>query len=240
VAVGEVRDSDILPTRSAILGLLGAVLGLRRDNGEELGHLGRDLKLAFRVDLQGSLLQDYHTAQVPSRQALKHHAHRTRKDELDFPKEELSTILSTRQYRVDAAYTILVSAPGAPGRLRALTEAMDHPAFVPYLGRKSCALAWPMSPRLIEASDLMEAFREYDRLEREMLGKAGQEFQEMAARALGSESNVRQLAWEKDLPLAESIKPLMLVDRRDEPLDRRRWQFAERQEARDQWHLEQP
>jgi hypothetical protein len=62
----------------------------------------------------------------------------------------------------------------------------------------------------------------------------------MAARALGSESNVRQLAWEKDLPLAESIKPLMLVDRRDEPLDRRRWQFAERQEARDQWHLEQP
>jgi hypothetical protein len=49
-----------------------------------------------------------------------------------------------------------------------------------------------------------------------------------------------QLAWEKNLPIAEAITPLLVVDRRDEPLNRKRWQFAERQEARGQWPLETP
>jgi CRISPR system Cascade subunit CasD len=34
-AVGEVRHTDTIPTRSALLGILAAALGISRDNEEE-------------------------------------------------------------------------------------------------------------------------------------------------------------------------------------------------------------
>lgn len=239
VAVGEVRDSDTFPTRSALLGLLGAALGLCRSEEERLQDLGRALRFAVRVDRPGGLMQDYHTAQVPPRTALKHRPHRNRKDELDCPKSDLNTILSTRQYRVDAAYTILVSVPADPERLESLASALERPVFVPYLGRKSCTLAWPMTPRILQAAGITEAFQAYDRLERQAW-EALADFPTLAAKALAPREETVQLAWDEDLPLAESLKPSMRVLRRDEPLNRKRWQFAERQEARTPWNPEQP
>ena len=93
-AVGEYRPSIDYPGQSALVGLLGAALGLRRE--EEAAHAALAASYGFAVGIQsgGHLLRDYHTAQVPGQTALKKRPHATRRDELAVPKSDLHTILS--------------------------------------------------------------------------------------------------------------------------------------------------
>ncbi|HMR71125.1 MAG TPA: type I-E CRISPR-associated protein Cas5/CasD, partial [Rubrivivax sp.] len=104
VAVGQYRGSRDAPGESALLGLLAAALGIRRD--DEAAHAALRDGYAFAVGTvdPGSLLRDYHTAQVPSRGDLKGRPHRTRRDELAMPKHALNTILSARDYRQGGAW----------------------------------------------------------------------------------------------------------------------------------------
>src|SRR5664280_2880063 len=110
VAVGEYRPSAEYPSQSAIHGLLGAALGVERDDDEAQAALRVGYRLAVGVLSQGRLMRDYHTAQVPSRSDLKKRPHATRKDELSLPKTDLNTILSSRDYRQDAAALVAVQA----------------------------------------------------------------------------------------------------------------------------------
>jgi CRISPR system Cascade subunit CasD len=158
VAVGELRPSDLHPTRSALLGLLAAALGLRRGDRDGLAALGESVRFAVRVDSAGVPLADYHTAQVApperKRPAL------TRADQLRARRDGLQTVLSRRDYRCDALYTIAVRPAGPAPRWppAALQEALERPVFPLYLGRKSCPLALPLAPRLLEAATLQDAF----------------------------------------------------------------------------------
>ena len=81
VAVGGVRGSDAHPSKSAVLGLVAAALGLRRDDAAAQARLAAGYGFAVRVDAPGVLLRDYHTAQVPGRSALKRRPHATRRDQ---------------------------------------------------------------------------------------------------------------------------------------------------------------
>ena len=79
VAVGEYRGSREHPGASALIGLLGAALGVRRD--DEAGHAALRDGYGFAVGTvaTGHLLRDYHTAQVPGRSSLTGRPHRTRR-----------------------------------------------------------------------------------------------------------------------------------------------------------------
>src|SRR5215470_15857056 len=77
IAVGEVRPSTVHPSKSAILGLIAAALGIKRPNTTrddtersalEVAHgaLAQGYGFAVCVDAPGVPLVDYHTAQVPS------------------------------------------------------------------------------------------------------------------------------------------------------------------------------
>jgi CRISPR system Cascade subunit CasD len=158
VAVGELRPSDLHPTRSALLGLLGAALGLRRSDRAALAGLGESVRCAVRIDSAGVPLADYHTAQVAAPER-KRPAH-TRADQLRARRGDLQTILSRRDYRCDALYTIAVRPAGSAPRwpLAALRDALERPVFPLYLGRKSCPPALPLAPRLLEAATLQDAF----------------------------------------------------------------------------------
>lgn len=162
VAVGEYRGSREHPGVSALIGLLGAALGVRRE--DEAAHLAlRDGYLfAVGVVAAGQLLRDYHTAQVPGRSALKGRPHATRQDELNLPRHELNTILSTRDYRQGAAYAVAVQVEaGAPHTLTALAQALREPRFVLYLGRKCCPPAAPLAPQVTQADSACAALRAY-------------------------------------------------------------------------------
>lgn len=57
----EVRKTNREPTKSGVVGLLAAALGARRDQTEILRRLNK-LRIAVRVDREGTLLRDFHTA----------------------------------------------------------------------------------------------------------------------------------------------------------------------------------
>jgi len=77
VAVGEYRPSAEYPSQSALQGLLGAALGITRDDNAVQAALRTGYRLAVGVLSQGRLLRDYHTAQVPSCSDLKKCPHAT-------------------------------------------------------------------------------------------------------------------------------------------------------------------
>jgi|HubBroStandDraft_3_1064219.scaffolds.fasta_scaffold45098_2 CRISPR system Cascade subunit CasD len=159
IAVGEVRPSALQPTRSALLGLLGAALGLRRDDEAALADLGRSLHFAVLVERVGVPIMDYHTTQVMPPQ--RGRTTLTRSDQLRERRHALATILSRRDYRCDALYDVAAwheeAEPAYP--LPRLAAALDRPAFSLYLGRKSCPLALPVGPRIVESESALSALK---------------------------------------------------------------------------------
>lgn len=225
-AVGEYRPSCDYPGESALIGLLGAALGVRRD--DEAAHTALRDGYGFAVGLQsaGALLRDYQTAQVPGEAALKKRPHSTRRDELNLPKESLHTILSTRDYRQDAACLVAVQArPEAPHSLETLAEALRKPRFVLYLGRKSCPPAAPLHPLIANEDNAlaaMEFWRAASRVERERHpDRKGRPI-------LEDERAIVRLIWADGVDSGRDAD--LVTPRKDRLLRRRAWQFADRTE----------
>lgn len=210
IAVGEYRPSFAHPGKSAIIGLLAAALGIRRDEEDRQKSLAESCTFAVRVDSMGVLLRDYHTTQVPS--AKKGVVHYTRRSEL--ATDDLNTILSSRDYRCDAAYTVAITvADGSPYTTQQLATALLKPVFTLYLGRKSCPLAMPLQPQVISAATLRDSLESAPPVE------------ELSGIVQKGEAMV---FWEDDT--ASGLECRQVITRRDEPRSRKRWQFSERRE----------
>ena len=214
-AVGEYRGSHGYPSESALVGLLGAALGVRREDDAAHAALAQGYGFAVGVQATGKLLRDYHTAQVPGRVSLKGRPHATRRDELRVPKDELNTILSTRDYRQDAACLVAIQpCADAPYSLASLAGALKAPRYVLYLGRKSCPLAVPLFPQVVEAGSALDALNAY----REQLGLLqGKEVE-----------HIGQLAWSDKVD--SGVPADLSVQRKDRLIRRSAWQFGDRTE----------
>jgi CRISPR system Cascade subunit CasD len=115
------RNTDLVPSRSGIIGLLAAAKGVRRV--DPLADL-LDLRIGVRVEQPGQLLRDFQTA-------------RSRDGSEVMP-------LSYRFYLADAVFVVAIEGDAA--LLDGLRAALIRPAFPLYLGRRSC----PPAGRLVE------------------------------------------------------------------------------------------
>ena len=167
VAAGETSEFKVeavlQPVDGAVdIAMFGRMLADDTDFNREAAALGIELRdeaadatlqegygVAVRVETEGALLQDYHTAQVPP--AKKGKRWPTRRAELAEPR--LETILSLREYRTDARHTVAFwTAHNPPQPLAALAEALRRPRFTLYLGRKACPLGLPSAPPVLAAA----------------------------------------------------------------------------------------
>jgi CRISPR system Cascade subunit CasD len=139
-----IRDTDREPSKSGVLGLVGAALGMRRDDGARLAQLRR-LSLAVRVDREGSLVRDYHTVGGGSFHGAPHGLW-----SIEEEKRETLTALTERFYLADASF---LAALG--GDDHALIEdigaALASPVWPLFLGRRSCAPSRPVFAGVIDA-----------------------------------------------------------------------------------------
>lgn len=210
VAVGQYRGSRDQPGASALIGLLGAALGIRRDDDAAHAALRDGYAFAVGTITSGQLLRDYHTAQVPGRSDLQRRPHRTRRDELGVPRHDLNTILSTRDYRQDAAWAVAVQAgPGAPHGLGELAQALRQPRFVLYLGRKCCPPAAPLAPVVADAESAHAALAAY-------------------LAAADPPAVLRSLAWADGV--VAGLAAHLSGPRKDRIIRRRGWRFGDRTE----------
>jgi CRISPR system Cascade subunit CasD len=212
-----------------VFGLIGACLGIEREDEDAQATLAGHYGLALLCHAPGRLLADYHTAQVPSAHRSRRFA--TRAQEL--AASELNTILSRRDYRTGAWHLAAVwpsvAAPRWP--LATLADAMRQPGFVTYLGRKSCPLGLPLAPEIDEADDAVAAL-----LARHKAGPEQKWREHFAGPQVG------ELIIALDAP-AHNVMPgtpghialddqrrLRIEIRRDRLRSRKRWQFDLREE----------
>ncbi|OHX16262.1 type I-E CRISPR-associated protein Cas5/CasD [Chromobacterium sphagni] len=226
LAVGEQRISADHPSRSALLGLLGAALGARRDDEASQQALSRGYRFGIKLIAAGMPLRDYHTVQWPD--IPKKFAYRTRRQEVR-DKEKLNTILTSREYRSDSLSVVAVeAAPDAPHGLPALAEALASPVFMPYLGRKSCPLALPLGPRIAGFDTLKQALDSRDG--EPLVSAVDVDGDEPLAVDIDLNED-RQARYFWDEAMADvGMEATLQLTRHDQPLSRRRWQFEPRRE----------
>lgn len=153
----DFRPSNLYPTRSGLLGLLAACLGLDRGDVTGQQQLAASVDFTVRVDSQlarpgkdqavakpGIKLPDYHTV-IEARRVNR------------APKQG-ETVQSWREYLFDAAFTVAIgSRSGASINLKQLAEALRRPCYTPTLGRRSCPPTRPLLAGQVEAASARDA-----------------------------------------------------------------------------------
>lgn len=235
IAMGETRHTAGYPSKSAIIGLMAAALCLKRDETEKQLKMQEGYAVAVEVYSQGTLLRDYHTAQMPD--SVGNFTFRTRRDELVLGKARLGTVLSIREYRADALALVAVKVlPDAPYDLQTIKDHLEEPRLHLYLGRKSCPLAAPMNPQIcLNKKNFHEAFKAYAHkpfMPRDDKGTGAAGLSGRDAYWLRM-TNDRRYYWEGDAAdFSDSLdlSRMQTRTRHDQPLSRQRWQFSPRQE----------
>lgn len=134
------RSTRHEPSKSGVVGLLAAALGRRREDPvDDLAAL----RFAVRVDQPGSFMRDFQTAH-------------TRKWDSGIGRYVFadSLPLSERDYLSDAIF--VAALEGDRGFLAECAEALQHPVFPLFLGRRSCPPSTRVYIDLVDSS-LMEA-----------------------------------------------------------------------------------
>lgn len=130
------RETDSMPTKSGVIGMLAAALGRKRN--EDLDDL-RKLKFGVRVDLPGTKLNDFHITQMGGK---------------------LNSNLSNRAYLSDAIFLAGVES-GDIEFLKKIENALNHPVYSVFLGRRSCPPTQPLVLGIRNA-EIYEALLEED------------------------------------------------------------------------------
>lgn len=229
LAVGERRPSGNRPTKSQVIGLIAAALGLPRADEERQRALAASVGYAVRVAEAGLPASDYHTAQRATdvsirRRAKTHGPLATRRDELDC--DDLDTKLSMREYRTGILATVVVwlRQPG-PATLAEMRDRLQHPVFVLFAGRKAFPLMLPCRPHVITADTVDAALDSYDAGRSEGLCSFNERY--LTDRLPRRTSNPVLYA---DADAALDHETQRIESRRDQPETRAKWGFGLRDE----------
>lgn len=133
------RETDSMPTKSGVIGILAAALGIKREDKDSKRALADLAKLQFgiRVDLAGTKIEDFQITQMG---------------------EKINSNLSYRAYLSDAIFLVGLSCNDA-GYLGKLEYALRNPHFPLFLGRRACPPTQPFVLGIRE-KDLEQALRD--------------------------------------------------------------------------------
>ncbi|HEV7377862.1 MAG TPA: type I-E CRISPR-associated protein Cas5/CasD [Pyrinomonadaceae bacterium] len=154
----SVRDTGLEPSKSGVIGLLCAALGKPRAEiaGDEFPTLAEltALRMGVRVNREGAPKVDYHTAGGVHRQGVAYGVVKASGKAGD-------TVTSQRHYLADADFLVgLESVDEA--LLRRLDEALQHPRWQIFLGRKSFVPTIPVrEPVGVRSETLSELLQTY-------------------------------------------------------------------------------
>jgi len=140
------RDTALEPSKSGMIGLVCAALG--RPRTDPISDLA-SLTMGVRVDREGAVLSDYHTAGRDG--FLRAGGSVERKD----------VILSDRFYLADAAFLVGLQSNDTV-LLKQVQDALEHPHWMLCLGRKAFVPSEPVAlPDGLRDADLWTALTDY-------------------------------------------------------------------------------
>ncbi len=120
------RKTSEAPTKSGVVGLVASALGRRRcDDVSDLA----SWPMVVRIDQRGTIVDDFHTAvRTIFDKQKRTWVHGTRKSD--------RLPLSHRYYLSDAVFMVALEVED--DQIDGVADALLHPAFPLYLGRRSC------------------------------------------------------------------------------------------------------
>jgi len=167
------RDTNLEPTKSAIIGLLGCAAGIIRPDwrsnvepDRSLEQWDNFLKFGVRIDRPGTIETDYHTVQGRHLQA-DGKSKRTKTEEKYSGGKwvfwnETHTEITWRDYLHDAAFLVALAVkPEYQADNHDLLETfkshLERPKWPLYLGRKACVPSRPICDGLTDKYPDLEA-----------------------------------------------------------------------------------
>ncbi|RLA38673.1 MAG: type I-E CRISPR-associated protein Cas5/CasD [Gammaproteobacteria bacterium] len=148
----DYRPSNGFPTRSAVLGMLAACMGIDRADQKSQMALSNGLLVAVRQDdgkrenktLPVVRLTDFHTVE------------KARKVD---GKENKNPVVSRREYLCDASFTVGITiTDGAGYSYEQIEKKLKSPVYTPFLGRRSCPMTRPLFETRLQADCFGDAF----------------------------------------------------------------------------------
>ena len=155
----DFRPSNLFPTRSGLLGLVGACMGIERDDHKGMRGLADSIEFAVRVDKSAARIENGNAAIKSHLKLSDYHTVREARRANRAPRDG-ETIQSWREYLFDAAFTVAIGErQEAPVRLDCIERDLRMPCYTAVLGRRSCPLARPLVDKdaFVEAADAIVA-----------------------------------------------------------------------------------
>lgn len=114
----ETRYTDTYPSKSAVIGMIAAGLGLSRNDNDGIARLN-NLSYAVRIDQPGQMMRDYHTANKYKKNG-------------DFERN----YVTSRFYLEDAVFLVALSCDSEK-LIDDIKTSVTNPYFSLFLGRRS-------------------------------------------------------------------------------------------------------
>lgn len=128
-----IRRSMHAPTKSGVLGLVCCAMGLSRQAARDRLPELNTLAMGVRIDQRGTRWWDYHTVGAGIGMTTAGGGIKTGAQ---------GTLITRREYLADASF--LVALQGPSDLIRRVADALAHPVWPVFLGRKSCAPSIPV------------------------------------------------------------------------------------------------
>ena len=134
----DIRGTKKEPTKSGVIGMIAAALGLPRDS-KKIVSLAEKIRMGVRVDQPGTVIQDFHTARAPKYK---------KNGFLDYDEAgniimEKSPYVTQRFYLSDAVFLVGLECDDEE-LLKRIEYAIKNPLFPLFLGRRSCPPTLPV------------------------------------------------------------------------------------------------
>ncbi|WP_294413416.1 type I-E CRISPR-associated protein Cas5/CasD [uncultured Ruminococcus sp.] len=135
----NIRNTEREPTKSGVVGMIAAAMGIQRNDDQKLLEPICSLKFGVRVDREGTLLKDFHMVHEYKNGKVK------------------DSHLTERYYLSDAVFLAAFESDSRE-YLESIVKALNNPVYPLFLGRRSCP---PTLPVVIGISDepLIESLR---------------------------------------------------------------------------------
>lgn len=144
-ALPSVRGTRREPTKSGIIGIISATMGIKRNQTDEIRRLSENIKMGVRVDREGVIIGDFQTTQNVLQSDTK---------KFQFTKLNIKSCdIGDRYYLCDALF--LVALEGEIKLLEEIRDAILDPVFPYFLGRKCCS---PSLPLIADCDNCIQQF----------------------------------------------------------------------------------
>jgi len=135
----NIRSTEREPTKSGVIGMVAAALGIQRNEDPAKLKPLSELKFGVRVERDGVLLRDFHMVH-----------------------EQKASHVTERYYLSDAVFLAALNCDDR-GFLEKIAAALENPVYPLFLGRRSCPPTLPLVIGITE-DDLVDSLRNADPL----------------------------------------------------------------------------